>query len=84
MKVIKGCLELVLIVCGFNAFAQTQKAWYLDMPEKAVWANDKKSMVIGKETYPVYNAYDPIAPKGGLRLLILSGYLIIICGTIKN
>jgi hypothetical protein len=39
------------------------------MPEKAVWPDDKKTMVIGKEIYPVYNAFDPIAPKGGLRVI---------------
>jgi hypothetical protein len=75
MKVFKGCLVLLLIVCGHNVFAQTQKTWYADMLEKAVWSDDKKTMVIGKETYPVYNAFDPIAPKGGLRVIDFAGVL---------
>jgi hypothetical protein len=75
MKVFKACLILLLIVCGFSVFAQAQKMWYVDMPENAVWSSDKKSMVIGREAYPVYNAYDPIAPRGGLRIIDFAGVL---------
>jgi hypothetical protein len=75
MRISKGGIVLLLIVCGLNAFAQAHKAWYADMSEKAVWSDDKKSMVIGKEIYPVYNAYDPIAPKGGLRVVDFAGVL---------
>lgn len=43
------------------------------MPVKAVLASDVASMNIGGKRYRVYNMFDPIAPKGGERVLDPAG-----------
>jgi hypothetical protein len=58
-----------LIAVTFTLSAQTAKPWYADMPQKAAMSEDGKTMRIGGKNYPVHNAFDPIAPKGGARVI---------------
>ncbi|MDR1727833.1 MAG: hypothetical protein LBT74_07905 [Acidobacteriota bacterium] len=53
----------------------TANSPYAAMPRKAVLSEDGKSMRIGDRTYQVYNAFDPIAPQGGLRVIDFAGTL---------
>jgi hypothetical protein len=49
--------------------------WYASLPVKAERSEDGASMKIGGKTYRVYNAFDPIAPNGGERVIDFAGVL---------
>jgi hypothetical protein len=71
---------LVCLILSFGAVtAQEQpkpgEKWYVTMPSKAVPSADGSSMTIGNKTYRVDNAFDPIAPKGGERIIDSAGVL---------
>jgi hypothetical protein len=54
--------------------AQENKKWYADMPGKAELYSDSAVKIDGK-IYRIYNAYDPIAPKGGEKVIDFAGTL---------
>jgi hypothetical protein len=74
------CLFLVCLTFSLGTVAAQEQLkpsekWYIIMPSKAVPSADGSSMTIGKKTYRVDNAFDPIAPKGGERILDYAGVL---------
>jgi len=68
------CLFLIF-AAGQNFCFAREEAWYKSMPAKAKLVENGKKMRIGNKTYPVYNAFDPIAPQGGERVLDNAGVL---------
>jgi len=68
-------LLLLPLAAAAPGAAQTAEPWYKDMPEKAALSEDGRTMRIGDKSYPVYNAFDPIAPTGGERVLDFAGAL---------
>jgi hypothetical protein len=66
---------LYFFVFSVLLYAQTTQKWYSNLPERASLSKDKKTMNIGKDSYNVYNAFDPIAPKGGEKVLDPAGTL---------
>jgi hypothetical protein len=67
-------LALLLIPVRYTE-AQTTANWYKNLPERAEFTSGGASTRIGGKTYRVYNAFDPIAPQGGERILDMVGTL---------
>jgi hypothetical protein len=80
-KEIKSCpnkaILFLLIIMVLAAIcpitAQTNR--YQDWPRKAEFSVDGAAMNIGGKAYRVYNAFSPIAPKGGERVEDYAGVL---------
>ncbi|MDR0551059.1 MAG: hypothetical protein LBG72_03455, partial [Spirochaetaceae bacterium] len=67
-----------------NVYAQTGDKWYYSLPKKAEWITEGTLMKIGNKNYHVYNSFDPIAPKGGERVIDFAGVLNYYMWTFKN
>jgi hypothetical protein len=65
----------VFFVVASVLYAQSSEVWYSEMPTQAILSSDGKLMRIGEKDYHVYNAFDPIAPKGGERVIDFAGTL---------
>ncbi|MDR3276137.1 MAG: hypothetical protein LBT11_02825 [Treponema sp.] len=68
-------LMVFLLILAPVLYAQSSEIWYSKMPAKAVLSSDGKLMRIGEKEYHVYNAFDPIAPTGGERVIGFAGVL---------
>jgi hypothetical protein len=71
----KILILMIFVLNVFNVFSQTEDKWYSGFPQKAEWLENNVLMKIKDKTYHVYNAFDPIAPKGGERIIDFSGVL---------
>jgi len=77
LKTLPAIFALSFFICA-ALFAQepdnAAEAWYKTMPAKAI-LNAEGKIKIGGKVYPLYNAFDPIAPKGGERVVCWAGAL---------
>jgi hypothetical protein len=58
-----------------DIFSQEEAGWYRNLPQRAEILENGLLMRIGGKDYPVYNAYSPIAPAGGERVIDFAGTL---------
>ena len=66
---------VMIIISPFFIFAQDKVNWYIDLPQKAKIVDNGLLMEIGDKKYRIYNAFDPIAPTGGERVIDFDGAL---------
>jgi hypothetical protein len=77
-------LFAIFLIFPIFAFSQDLSKWYTDMPSKAEIQGNSSIMSIGNKTYPVYNAFNPIAPTGGERVIDFAGTLNYYIWTFKR
>jgi hypothetical protein len=66
---------IVCIILPVSIFSQEEVHWYNNLPQKAEILENDLVMKIGNKSYRVYNAFDPIAPTGGERVINYAGAL---------
>jgi hypothetical protein len=70
----KICVFLLLLTIAILS-SQSPAPWYANLLAKATLSPDGAIIQIGDKDYHIYNAFDPIAPKGGERVIDYAGVL---------
>jgi hypothetical protein len=65
--------SILFIAPPLDIFSQEEASWYRNLPQKAAILENGSSMKIGDKNYRVYNAFSPIAPAGGERVIDFAG-----------
>jgi hypothetical protein len=67
--------SLLFIAPPLDIFSQEEADWYRNLPQRAEILENGLLMRIGDKNYRVYNAFSPIAPTGGERVIDFAGTL---------